>query len=531
MELIAAAPTVDLNSSGRFLLGVALGIYAIVLLALSLVATRQVKTEEDFLVAGRRLPLFLAWGSLIATWFGAATMTGAARAARESGLVGVAVDPIACSATLILAGVCFAAPLWRMKLLTTADFFRRCYGTRAELVACSLQVPSYFGWIAAQYLALGEVLQVYFGMDLATGILCACAFTLIYTLVGGMWSVSLTDTVQIVVAFLGLLILGYNVFAVVGGGSMTTGIDRFLVETDPEFFRWIPTASVGAILSWSAAWAAGLFGNIPGQDLQQRIFAAKDAWTARWACILAGVLYFAFGMIPVSMGLLSRITDPTADSAGILQILAGKYLSPTLAIVFVISFVSIVVSTACSAVLAPSTLVGHNLLGRFQLLKGRHLLLERLCVVAVSLCGLIMTAMDKSILELVQLALSIQLVALFVPMVAGLYGRPRSEYSAIFAQILGFAAFLVRFLAEEWWYRVPDELRAQGVTLIQHAMNQSSPEWAGVVKDLLTVPPALYGLAASITGYFLAQRIWWSSAPINDQVLADAWTIREDRDR
>lgn len=522
---------ISLSPSGRTLLTVVLAVYMLLLLGLSLFASKKVQSEEDFLVAGRRLPLFLAWGSLIATWFGAATMTGAAQAAREDGFLGVTLDPFACSATLVFAGLFFAAPLWRMKLLTTADFMRRSYGPRAEIIACCIQIPAYFGWIAAQYVALGQVQQVYFGIDLNTGILLGCLFTLVYTMVGGMWSVTLIDTLQISVAFVGLLVLGYSVFSQFGDGSAFAGIDRLRNETPPEFFVLVPPAVTAMTFAWMGNWAAGLLGNIPGQDLQQRIFAAKDAWTARAACILGGVLYLAFGMIPVAMGLMSRITDPEGASDGILQIMAGKYLSTGMAVVFVISFVSIVVSTSCSAVLAPATLLGHNLIGRTGFLKDRKLMLERLCVVFISMGGLFMAYRGKSIMTLLDYSLSIQLVALFIPIVMGLYARPRSEWCAVLAMVLGLGFFLARLLPEEFLFTVPEKGPLAGLEYGDFLKARFEGKTGAILKDLATIPAEFYGVGAALASYGVCQWIFRGRPNVNAQVLDDAWTIKDERDR
>ena len=125
--------SIDLAPAAKSLLAVAICGYIFFLLVISIFASRRVETEADYLVAGRRLPLFLAWGTLIATWFGAATMFAAAAAVREEGLLGVVLDPFACAGTLILAGVFFARPLWNRNIFTMADFYRQTYGPAAEL--------------------------------------------------------------------------------------------------------------------------------------------------------------------------------------------------------------------------------------------------------------------------------------------------------------------------------------------------------------------------------------------------------------
>ncbi|OYW21497.1 MAG: hypothetical protein B7Z55_05745, partial [Planctomycetales bacterium 12-60-4] len=343
--LAAEAPKfakIDLPPDAIRLLAGVICLYLMVLFGLSIYATGKVKTEEDYLVAGRSLPLWLAWGTLIATWFGAATMSGAAQAARDEGLMGVILDPIACSATLVFAGICFAGPMWRLKLLTCGDLYRRTYGTGAETVGAAIQVPAYFGWIAAQYTALGQMQEIYFGIPLHWAILIACLVTLAYTLIGGMWSVTLTDTMQILIAFIGLVMLAISTYSVVGDGSPWVGLERIISETrekTPDHLSLWPVGAGFAIwLTYIGTWATGLFGNIPGQDLQQRVFAAKSPNVARWACIFAGILYLAFGMIPVSLGLASRITDPGDIQGGILPLLAGKYLNKYMAVVFVVAF-------------------------------------------------------------------------------------------------------------------------------------------------------------------------------------------------
>lgn len=485
-------PTLDPNSIG--LLKVALGAYVLFLLGLSVIATRRVKSEEDYLIAGRRLPLFLAWGTLMATWFGAATMFAAAEAARESGLLGVVLDPFACAATLVFAGLFFARPLWRMQLLTMADFYRQKYGERAEILGACIQVPAYFAWIALQYTALSRILGTYFEIPEVPGVLCAAGVTLIYTLIGGMWSVTLTDTLQIGLALVGLFILAFSVFgqSELGDGSVIRGVEVLLErlpETHPGHLSLLPGMSGALIMAWISSWAAGMLGNIPGQDLQQRVFASKDENTAARACILAGVLYFLFGIVPVGLGLASLVTHPNLDVDPV-AFLAGRYLSPGLLVMFVVAVVSMVVSTATSAVLAPATLLGHNLLSRVPILKDRALFRDRLCVVIVSAGGVVLALQGQKMMDLLDMALSIQLVALFIPVAMGIYGKPRGQMSAVLAMSLGFGAWLIRMV----------------VDVIEPDVNSA------LASLLMDIPADFYGFGFSVIGYAVGQRLAADSA-------------------
>lgn len=518
---------IDLPSDARWLLGIVILLYLCALFGLSIFATGKVKTEEDYLVAGRSLPLWLAWGTLIATWFGAATMSGAAQAARDEGLMGVILDPIACSATLVFAGVFFAGPMWRLKLLTCGDLYRRTYGSTAETLGAAIQVPAYFGWIAAQYTALGQMQHIYFGIPLHWAILIACLVTLGYTLIGGMWSVTLTDTMQILIAFFGLVVLAVSTYSVVGNGSAWDGFQRIMSETaekTPEhLYLWPVAAGFGGWMAYLGTWATGLFGNIPGQDLQQRVFASNSPRTGQLACIFAGILYLGFGLIPVSLGFASRITDPGEITGGILPLLAGKYLNKYMAVVFVIAFTSIVVSTATSAVLAPATLLGHNLLGKLKLFKGRGLILERSCVFLVSMGGLALAYTGQSIMELLDLALSLQLVALFIPLSMAIYGRPRSPVSGVAAMVAGASVFFIYFGTEYYFTGV---VESQGLDLSwDEYLVRQVPALGSIMPVVTFLPSDLCGFSTSILAYLICQWIYAKRAPINDHVRAEAWGI------
>jgi Na+/proline symporter len=140
------APAPDL----AMLIGATMVGYVVLMFVLSYVASRRVANIEDYVVAGRRLPLMLAVPTLLATWFCGGTLLTVTDEVRARGLSAAGLDPLGAGVCLILAGLFFAAPLWRMKLLTLPDFFRRQFGTRAEVISACLMIPTYFGWIAVR---------------------------------------------------------------------------------------------------------------------------------------------------------------------------------------------------------------------------------------------------------------------------------------------------------------------------------------------------------------------------------------------
>ena len=135
-------------------------IYLVVSILIGLVAARRVHSAADYITAGRNLPMPVVMAMVFATWFGAETVLGISATFLEEGFRGLISDPLGASICLILFGLVFALPLYRLKLLTLGDFFRVRYDRRIELVVSLCIVISYLGWVAAQITALGLVLTL-----------------------------------------------------------------------------------------------------------------------------------------------------------------------------------------------------------------------------------------------------------------------------------------------------------------------------------------------------------------------------------
>ena len=142
------------------MLAVSIVVYLLITISIGFWSSKYVKNTEDFVLAGRSLPLPLAASAMFATWFGSETILGSSSEFIQHGLIGVIEDPFGAALCLFLVGLFFARPLYRMKLLTFGDFYRVKFGKKAELVASLFLVPSYFGWIAAQFVAIGLLLNV-----------------------------------------------------------------------------------------------------------------------------------------------------------------------------------------------------------------------------------------------------------------------------------------------------------------------------------------------------------------------------------
>lgn len=269
------------------ILAVSVIAYVLIMLPIGLYARKKIATSQDYVLAGRSLPFYMALATVFATWFGSESIMGAGAAFAESGFRGVLEDPFGAGLCLIIAGLFFNRKLYRLNFLTIGDYYKHRYNTLVATFLSIVIIVSYFGWVAAQFLALGLVLSsVIPGLSLMWAILISATLVVGYTFRGGMYSIAVLDTIEMVVIIFGLIVvLGYAIYNI-------GGIDVLFAITPDNFFSVLPEQK-GSLTEWilfaTAIMTMG-FGSIPQQDIYQRAMSAKSENVSAWASILGGIL-------------------------------------------------------------------------------------------------------------------------------------------------------------------------------------------------------------------------------------------------
>jgi SSS family solute:Na+ symporter len=194
---------------------------------IGVLVSRSIRTEDDYLLAGRQLGPALATFSIFATWFGAETCVGSAGAVYQTGLSATRADPFGYALVIVILAAVFAAPLWRAQITTLGDLFRRRYSPRVEQVAVILMIPTSILWAGAQIRAFGQVLaSASDGMSATVGIAVATVTVLVYTIFGGLLADAWTDLLQGIVLAVGLTVVTVLVVNGLGGiGPALSGVD------------------------------------------------------------------------------------------------------------------------------------------------------------------------------------------------------------------------------------------------------------------------------------------------------------------
>lgn len=424
-------------------------IYLAISIGIGLYAATRVHSARDYIVAGRNLPFPIVLAMVFATWFGAETVLGISATFIDEGFRGLISDPLGASICLMLFGLVFARPLYRLNLLTLGDFFRVRYNRNTEVALSTAIIISYLGWVGAQMAALGLVFNVLTdgAVSVNQGILIGAGIVLVYTLFGGMWSVAMTTFVQMIVIVLGLLYVTWQAGDMAGGFNVV--IDKAAAEGKLNF---LPTADIFDILAWTAALLTMALGSIPQQDVFQRVNSSKNEWVAVWGTTLGGASYFFFAAVPLFLAYTATIIDPAMverlmadDSQLILPQLIVNYMPVAAQIIFFGALLSVIMSTASGTLLAPSVTFSENILrGYWRDMSDRQLLLATRGAVVVFTCLVTAYALstNASIHHMVESAYRITLSGAFVPLAAGLFWRRANNLGAALAVGLGIGTWL-----------------------------------------------------------------------------------------
>ncbi len=408
---------------------IGIGLYLAGMLGVGFYASGKIKDAGDFLVAGRRLSLWLCTATLTATWMGGGAILGGGGAAYEKGFLGVIADPFGASVCLFLAGLFYVRIMRRMRLVTVIDFFEMRFGKTAGLFSSVIMIAVFIGWTGSLLVSIGFVLHALTGLPENTGIVIGTVIVLVYTVAGGMWAVSLTDFFQMIILMTGLAFA----FPIIAG--QFGGVGGFIAAAPEGSFRMIPQeATLPEWLGYIRMWMVAAFGFLAGQDLIQRALSSRDESVAQNSAYLSSILYLIFGLLAVLMGIAGSVLMPGLDNP--------ELIIPKLAIEYLPSFL---MSSADSSILATASVFGQNVVPHLSARFGERgtLWWTRLSVPVSAVIAMMVALYVGEVYALLLDSFSILLVGLFLPLTAGIWWPRTNTPGALASMFGGTAAWLL----------------------------------------------------------------------------------------
>jgi len=390
-----------------FLMMVAIGVYVY--------RKRQASSNDGFFVANRSGNTLLIAGSLCATFIGSSVVIGMAGRGYRMGLPGVWWLLVGAIGLLIL-GFFFARKVRRFGLYTLPELIERQYGRAAGLAASILIVVAWIAIVAAQIIAAGKVLTVFLPFELSQLMAISAFVFVLYTVLGGQYSVIRTDLVQFGILTVGILVtLGFVLSRVGGIGGMTSALpsEYFSFPTNSNF-EWYPLV-VLLILTGSTY--------IVGPDIYSRLFCARDEKVAKSSAIMAGLIAVPVAFVVVLIGMGAMVLFPDISSELAFPTVIENVLPIGVAGLVAAALLAAIMSSADTILLTTSTIFSQDIYGRFSphTTERKSLMITRVGVVIIGAAALLIAWQRPGIISSLLLAYTVFTSGIVIPVVAGFY--------------------------------------------------------------------------------------------------------------
>ena len=428
---------------------VTLVIYNALLIGVGLWARGRNRDVEDYFLAGRGLGPWVAAISASASSSSAWTLLGVSGAAYAWGLPALWLFP-ATVGGFVLNWLWVAPRLQRLAreegAITLSEVIAPAkIGAMRQLIlraAALIIVFCFVFYVASQFEAAGKAFESVFGLSKQTSILVGAGIVLAYTLLGGFWAVSVTDTIQGLLMVVAAIVLPASALFAVGGFEPLIGGLVELGNTGSP----IVDSAFGALTG--LFFVLGLFGigmNYPGQPhVVNRFMALKDERSLRQGRIIAlcwAVIVFS-GML--LLGLSARLLfSNLGDSEQVLFHAASILLPPVIAGVMLAAVLSAIMSTADSQLLVASSALSYDWQLASQRVRTGLTGTRTTVVVILILATTLALVWRADIFSRVLFAWSAAGSAFGPILIMRLVGRSVSQRSTLIAMLTGFSLTVV----------------------------------------------------------------------------------------
>ena len=396
-------------------------LYIVALFAISWFAKKRSEgTTENYALAGRKLNAPLIGVSIIGLAVGGASTIGVSEHAFKVGL-SAGWYTAAWGIGAIIMGMFLAEKYRKANITTVSELIERHHDSKAVVLGVICQIIIQLVIISLQYIAGGSIISAIMPeIGFKTGVMISAVTFIGITFIGGMWSASLSNILNIILIYGGIAIATVIQFTKVGGLS---GLEMNLPANIPWFD---PVAGVGikGIMSWIVVLVTV---NLSLQSIIQISLGAKDAATARKGFVWGGILMIPVGFMSALLGICAKAAYPTANAALALP-QAIVELQPLLAGLTLAALWAADVSTACNLLLSAGTLFSKDIYKRYinpACDESKQLSVMRWSVVISGVMTVGMAMMVSGILNTIMMGLSltaafsiIVIVALFFPQYA-----------------------------------------------------------------------------------------------------------------
>ena len=456
-------------------------VYLVAMIAFGFWGRRRAQSQSDFLVAGRRLGPMLYSGTMAAVVLGGASTIGGVGLGYQYGLSGMWLV-VAIGVGILVLSLAFAGRIQRLRVYTVGQMLELRYGPGSSVLSGVVMWAYTLMLAVTSTIAYATIFAALLDLGKVPSILLGGTVVVIYSTLGGMWSITLTDFVQFVIKTVGIFFLLLPIVLSRAGGW--AGLQAAL----PVDAFSLTAIGGGTILTYFVIYTFGL---LIGQDIWQRVFTARSPGVARWAGTAAGVYCLLYGVAGAVIGMSAKVLLPDLDAADDAFAHVVEATMPTLLAGLVLAAaLSAVMSTSSGALIATATVFGQDILGKLRGHAARgdeHAGDSRWLVAGFGVVMIVIACLLQDVVAALTVAYDILVGGLLVPIIGGLV-----------------------------WRRGTGALAAMGVGTVATLVTMF------VVGDLYANEPVYVGLATGLVAYVAGSL---ATRPTDSEVLAE-WDAR-----
>ena len=406
-----------------------------------IVGKLKIKNSSDYMVAGRRMGLFMVAFSLSANNVGGGSTTGLA--AKAFGSWGMSAVWYVLAASIAMIPLAFFAPKIRKTMaVTIPEVVQRRFGKSASTFSAVLNILALFCLTSSQIAASGSVVSTLTGIPLNVCLLIAGLVVVLYTTLGGMIADQISDLVQFIIIFVGLAIA--TPFVLNGAGGWNAIAEKLPpVQLDFTKIGWV--VIIGYIFNYFCTF-------LSGPEMVSRFETAKDEKTAKGASLLSAMLMAAMSIFPTLLGLAAlslqdSIPGLAENGSNAMMAVTSVYAPPIITGLISAAIISATMSSADSNLLCMSTMfikdIYLNLIRKKPLDDRKVITLTRVCNVVACLIAMCISFLGISLVTMNTFAFAIRCAGPFAAYGLGLVVPRATKNSGLISIVTGTIGVIV----------------------------------------------------------------------------------------
>ncbi len=415
----------------------------VILIAVGAYRSKYVKSQEDFMVAGRNLSAKVLVGTLLATWIGSGSIVAGAGLACDKGFPALWFDAGVWIAIVILYLI--AGRARQFGQFTVPDILEARYNKYARILGTIVTVIAYTAIVSYQFRAGGMVLNLVTGISQEQGVIITATFVIGYTVLAGMISVAYTDVVNGVVMIIGLFVAFPFLLKNAGGWS---GVINAL---PPEKLSPLGNMSIFDAAAYALPTMLLLLGE---SGMYQRFFSAKDPATAKRSVLgwISGTIIIE--TLIVVLAIIGCVQFSGIDSEMVILHSVRYGLTPVIGCFLLAAIVAVIVSTADSFLLVPATNIMRDIWQRFfnpDLPQRKVVFYSRVIVIVMGIIAFVQLQFFSKVLEMALYAYTMYGVGITPAVMAAFFWKRATPIAGALSIAAGMLMTLIwEFSGKPW---------------------------------------------------------------------------------